>query len=217
MEAMNLKGFAQWVGEHQALASDPLWTRPLGELSEVDMIAYYARNRFNHDNAVKAIDTLQTELVIAAMEGAVTTAEMWIVGHDLPPTRFTADDYIDGLLKLSQPRRAAVHFAMVTRMEPHLVAELTWKEVTQFLRPDELEVLQARASVRHIKLPYVFWEWATDRIAAPLIRLREDAEAAFGMPWPRIQLNYSSMLAISTYADSQHLLGIVEEIAQGEL
>lgn len=79
------------------------------------------------------------------------------------------------------------------------------------------EILAGRAKMRHIKLPYVFWEYASGRIAAPLLQSAVSAEEAFSMPWPRIQQRYSTMLWVSREADRASFNKLVEEVASGRL
>jgi hypothetical protein len=96
---------------------------------------------------------------------------------------------------------------------------LTWKEVGSVnqLSPLSREVVTARSKLRHMKLPYVFWEWVTDDIAAPLVDLQSSAEKAFGEPWPSIQMHWNDMIWVDLRADARRFVELIEEAAAGKL
>lgn len=221
MRASELRTFGQWLPS-SPLASDRFWNRELELVSDTEISLFYARAGLMglKGHAVEAMDKLQTALILSAMDGTEVPKEaMRLVAHELPVERFMVDEFIDHLVKLSPERRSAVLFALELKRAPERIVELTWSEVKQMaqLSSNLKEILKARARVRHLKLPYVFWEWATDRIASPLLQLAVSAEEAFGMSWPRIQERYSTMLWINGQADAASFTGLVEEVAAGKL
>ena len=129
------------------------------------------------------------------------------------PPRFFADELLDGLERLAPSRRAACLFALESGLAPDFVTELTWRRLqVQSLPPLALEVLLTAQRVRHIRLPYVFWEWATDKIAAPLLRFRGDVEQAFDCEWEDLRKKYQSMVFIDRKADARHFLALRQEV-----
>jgi hypothetical protein len=221
VRASELRTFGQWLPT-SPLASDRLWNRDLELVSDNEIALFYARAGLQglKGHAVEAIDKLQTALVLAAIDGTELPKEaMRLIAHEPPIERFAVDEFIDLLVKLPDARRSAVLYALAMHEAPERVTELTWGEAKRLIQvpPQITEILKARAKVRHIKLPYVFWERASDRVAAPLVQLAVSAEEAFGMPWPRIQQRYSSMLWVSGKADVASFHGLVEEVAAGRL
>lgn len=212
--------FGKWLAT-SPLADDRIWRRDVENIGSTELQLFYARAGFVglKAEAAHAIDRLQSELILAGVRGEVPNAALQLIEHEPPTTRFDADEFIDRLVKLTPTRRAAVLYALATRSTPEQTVELTWLEINQAPQAPELvmDILKAQSKVRHMKLPYVFWEWASTRIAMPLINLQASAEQAFGMTWPAIQQRYASMLWISGRADSASFNSLVEEVAAGKL
>jgi hypothetical protein len=132
---------------------------------------------------------------------------------------FFADQFVDHLARLSQPRRQACLFALETRTTPDIVAELTWARVATMHQLPQLatELLRAASATRHIRLNYVFWEWATQKIAAPLLHLQWSVEKAFECPWHALVRKHADMVMIDRRADLSSFLGVAQEVKEGRL
>lgn len=220
MLVSDIPSFQQWLSQ-SPLADDRLWRRDLAQISELEIQLFYARAHLRglKKDAVNAIDQLQSELLVGAIEGTVPKEALRLIGHEPPPDRFAVNEFLDLLVKVSAHRRMAILFALATRQDPERVAELSWEHAGKLTQLPELcqEILRVRAKVRHLKLTYVFWEWATPKIAAPLLSLRESAEEAFDMSWPSIQARWIDMLWINGSAEKRSFLGLVEEVSAGKL
>lgn len=212
--------FGDWLST-SPLASDRLWRRDLERITNTEIQLFYARAGFVglKAEAAFAIDKLQSELILEGVKGKVPDAALQLIAHEPPTSRFDTDEFIDQLSKLTPVRRSAVLYALATKTEPEVVVEMTWLEVSQSPQIPEMlrDILVTRSKVRHMKLPYVFWEWASAKIAIPLVNLRASAEQAFSMTWPAIQQRYSSMLWISGRADSASFHDLVDEVVSGKL
>lgn len=220
MLASELDSFGGWLAT-SPLADDRIWRRELELVGDAELQLFYARASLRglRGNAVEAISRLQSALILEAVHGRVGVP-MHLIAHELPCERFDVDEFVDCLLQIRTPtRRAAVLYALEAQMTPGTVAELTWQEVSKFKQlPARLrEILEARGKVRHMKLPYVFWEWATEHIAVPLLRLQQDAERAFDCPWPQVQQRYKTMLWVSGRADASSFFSLVDEVAAGRV
>lgn len=220
MRATQVGKFGSWLAS-TAVSEDRLWQRELDQISPLEIQTFYARasQAGQRSVAIEAIDRLQTALITAAIEGHCTQADLRIVGHEIPSDPYCVDDFIDGLLNLRPARRAAVLYALECVIEPEQVEELSWykvKTLTQ-LKPNAQEILKAQAKTRHLRLPYVFWEWKTPDIAAPVLGLRSDAAMAFDQTWPALQASFTDMLWVSGRADAASFLGLAEEIRAGRL
>lgn len=131
-------------------------------------------------------------------------------------SRFFVDELLDGLMKLSETRRRACLFALEAELEPRDVTELTWREFLATDFPMTRMMSEAIATqVRHIRLPYVFWEYGTPHIATPLIKLRESIEGAFALPYGELQGMYRGMVMIDRRADARHFSELIQEIQAG--
>lgn len=220
MLASELPDFGDWL-KTSPVSSDRLWARKLEVISDAELQLFYARCGLIglKKEAVEAIDRLQTALVLAAMHGSVSQAALRLVTHEPPLDRFTVDEFIDGLIKLRPHRRAAVLYALQGRQTPDEVAGLTWHDIKRMVQVPKRQqpILDGQSKVRHLRLPYVFWEWATPALAAPIVDLGVSASDAFGCSWPALQVRFDDMLWISGRADAASFLGISEEIATGRL
>ena len=221
MRASEVGSFGEWL-KTSPLADDRLWRRDLETVSNTELQLFYARAGLYglKGNAVEAISRLQSALILAAVNGELTSkGALRLIGHEPPCERFDTDEFVDGLVKLSPARRAATLYALTARMAPEKVAELTWHEVAAMrqIHPQLREILASRAKVRHMKLPYVFWEWATEHIAVPLLKLGPTAEDAFGCTWPALQERFKTMLQISGRSDARSFISLVEEVAAGRV
>lgn len=220
MWARELGSFEKWLSG-SAVSDDVFWTRELGELAPIDIQLFYARCglKGRKSEGVEAIERLQSCLILAAVSGEVGRAEMRLVMHQPPREPFLVDEFVDFLVKLRPTRRAAVLFALDTRSSPERALSLTWRDSAGLhqLSPLGLEVITARGKMRHLSLPYVFWEWMTPDTATPLIGLEESACHAFDCTWPALQVRFNEMLWVSGRANATSLVHLVEEVTAGRL
>lgn len=208
MRLCDLASVKNWLPTHP-LAADPIWRREAHAVSEGEITLFYARAGIGkRQDAIEAIDTLQAAVLRSAMDGELDEPPMGIVMHEPPPDPFFADEFVDGLVRLRPARRQATLFALESDRTLEFVSALTWTEAVKLkqLTPLSLEVLEAAGRTRQMKLPYVFWEWATDKIAAPLLEMQWSVEKAFGCTWPQLAYRYRTMIKINRSADSVSLL-----------
>lgn len=221
MLATEVGKFGTWLGQH-ALAKDRIWKRHLEQVRPGEVMLFYARARLNglERQAHEAIEVLQSELLLHAMiKGDVSSDAMRLILHEVPQERFTVDEFLDQMVRLDRSRRQALLVCLDTHSEAQQVVNLTWREVTAASQTPSIarEVFSARAKLRHIKLPYVFWEWATADIAAPLVNLKSCVEAAFGETWASVQMHWDDMIWVDLRADGRRFTELIEEAAAGKL
>ena len=131
-------------------------------------------------------------------------------------SRFFVDELIDGLGKLSEARQRACLFALEADLELEQVANMTWRgyrDEVDVTTPLMAEVIASQ--VRHLRLPYVFWEFSMPRVASPLLDLQKSIESAFRMPWGQLQQAYKSMVWIDRREDARHFTSLVQQLAPG--
>lgn len=214
MRLGGIEGFAKWVSA-SPLCDDRIWSRDHEQVSEMEIQLFYARaRRLNLETkAHDAIDRLQTAMILASVNSKLTSCEA-IVLHEIPESRFLVDELVDGLVNLSEPRRQACIFALEANLRPDTVTTLTWTETVQsgiYSKINDLarETLRAAGRTRHLRLPYVFWEWASKDVAAPLLQFEESVTQAFGLTWPQLKRKYGSMVMLDRRADSASLMQLV--------
>lgn len=207
MVLRQLSGVKGWLENHP-LSSDPFWDKEHAGLSEMDIQLFYARSGIaKREQAAKAIDTLQAIVIAASFKGEIKNPSSALILHETPQSPFMVDELVEGLAKMRPARRQACLFALENHMPPDKVLSMTWADAKNLrqLSPLSKEIIAQADKTRHFKLPYVFWEWATTEIAAPLLELSHSIEYAFGMDYPKLQRKFDRMLVANPSADAAHL------------
>jgi len=218
MRLRDLEGVAQiLLGTH--LAQDPIWDRELTRLTEIDITLFYARAGIQDRRlAIELVERVQSAAIVAAFKGHKEAGLSAIIAHTPPSDPFLVDELVSGLAKLPVPRRQTCLFALTAELSLTQASSLTWPEANSKQWPLLCqEILEVRSKTRHIRLPYVFWEWATPRIAAPVMQLQASVEEAFDCSWPQLVEKHSRMLRINRGADSASFLQLADEVRRGAL
>ena len=197
------------------IGNDPIWNRTAFELTDNDIQLFYARwgIKGQRQRAIDLIDVAQAEVVKALFAGQLPKmAFSALVLHEIPPQPFMADEFVDGLTRLRPSRRGACVFMLETHLAPSAVTDLSWKDL-EFLQLTRTasEVVDAARVQRNGNLPYVFWEWATEHIASPLLELGPTIEKAFGSSVAELQVRYSRMIMIDRRTESASLLSLIKK------
>lgn len=207
MRLSDLSGVKRWLSDHPT-AQDRLWERDVLKVSEGEIQMFYARaGAAARRQAIEAIDALQAAIIAAKFKGELTELPEAIMLHELPVDPFMVDDLVVGLSKLRPARRQACLYALESKDSPEAIITLAWKD-TRHGQLSSLcsEILASAARTRHFKLEYVFWEWATTEIAAPLLELRWSVESAFACSWEDLAERYRRMIKLNRGADSASFL-----------
>lgn len=211
MRLGDLASVQRWLPTHST-AADQLWRREALAVSEMELQLFYARAGLQgkRQDAIEAIDALQAAVILSAFNGELSEPPRAIVMHEPPQEPFLVDELVDGLIKLRPARRQACLLALETTKCPGDIANLTWPDTRQMHQLSSLgqEILQAAGRTRHLSLPYVFWEWATQTIAAPLLELQWSVERAFDCTWPELTGRYRRMIKLHRGADAASLLDL---------
>lgn len=211
MRLCELASVKSWLPCHPTV-SDPLWQRETLAVSEGEIQLFYARCSLmgSRQQGVDAIDALQAAVIVSSFEGELTEVPGAIIMHEPPVEPFLVDELVDGLVKLHPARRQACLFALEASYTPEAVTNLTWKAARNMsqVKPLCLEILLSAAQTRHLKLPYVFWEWATQQIATPLLELQWSIETAFDCTWPQLVQRHKRMIMLNRGADAASLLSL---------
>lgn len=197
---MNLRDFAEQHHFTSRLLADPFWGLDSARVSPTDIQLFYARNRSRSGECADLLDRLQSALILAALNGQPLQASEPLLTHEPPEDPFFLDEFLDLLSPMPHTWRLATVFALEALMEPRDVAELTWRRARALksLNPVAQGMLTLARAQQHERLPYVFWEWATPSIAAPLLGYPDSIEACMGMSWPRLARLYASMMLVDT-------------------
>lgn len=201
------------------LVSDPLWSRTPEKLTPTDIQLFYARAGLKglRNEAIDCIDRAQAVVLKELVAGNLPRGSFAaLVLHEVPLEPYMADEFVEGLIKLASARRGACIYALEHGMAPADVTELTWGKLK--IKDENkicLEVLNAARIERHLRLPYVFWEWATPTIASPLLGLQLSIEKAFGCPIAQLQERYKRMVLIHRGAEAASFMSLANQIAKG--
>ena len=195
---MLLRSIAEEHKLHSNLLDDPFWSLDSTRVTGDQVALFYARNRTRIGEAGDLIDRLQTALITMAVQGGKLLASADLLQHEPPDDPFFLDEFLDRLRDVPRERQMAIVFALEAGVEPYVASELTWRKARDMrgLNRVATSILELCASVRHVRLPYVFWEWATPTIAAPLIDLEGTVKERFEAPWPKIARQYRGMVMV---------------------
>lgn len=214
MRLGDLTSVQSWLPNHPT-AADSFWQREALAVSEGEIQLFYARADLAgvRQEAIDAIDALQSAVILASFKGELAEPPTAIVLHEPPPEPFLTDELVDGLIKLRPARRQACLLALETHSVPKDVTNLTWAAAREWhqLSGLSLEILAVAGRTRHFKLPYVFWEHATTTIATPLLELQWSIERAFDYSWPELVQRYRRMVKVNRGADAASLLDLANQ------
>lgn len=205
MLCAHFSGYANWLVS-SSVVDDPIWSR--SSISELDIQLFYRRAtaRGLKHQAIEAIDRAQGAAILALIENPALSASLSaLVTHVPPDEALLLDEFLSGLRRLPEARRQACLWALESGCDPDVAMQLKWTQVRamQQKTPLAAEVIESARVHRHIRLPYVFWEWATERIATPLLELGPSIEGAFNCAWPRLSRRYADMVMIDRRADAE--------------
>ena len=216
MRLCEVPGMGNVLSVSGGLEHDRLWLSESERMSSTSIQLFYARAglKGQREQAIEMIDQAQAVVIRSLFDGSLPENSFTeLVLHEPPPPPYMADEFVGGLIKLRPARRGATIFALETKLDPKAVSEMTWHELDRRgLSPMSLEVLQAAQGTRHIKLPYVFWEWATESIACPLLGLGPSIEKAFGCTLAELQGRYDRMILIDRRAEGASLLSLTKQV-----
>lgn len=197
---MTLREFAKQRQIDSPLLEDSFWSLTSDRVGPGDIQMFYARNRSKIGECASLLDQLQSALIIASFDGTKLVATDALLTHEPVEDPFFMDEFLDLLGRTPHTWQLATVFALETVMEPRDVAELTWR-ATRSLKPLNAVagvMMQLTSAQRHPRLPYVFWEWVTPSIAAPLLSYPDTIEERMGMTWPKLARLYGEMVLIDT-------------------
>jgi hypothetical protein len=200
------------------LASDPLWSRTSANMTPTDIQLFYARAGLQglRQEAIDTIDRAQAVVVKELFAGSLPRGSFSaLVLHEAPARPYMADEFVDGLIKLRKERRGACLYALEHALDPADVTELTWNKLKLDEQPATcMEIINAARAGRHMRLPYVFWEWSTPNIAGPLMGLQLSIEEAFGCKIAELQTKYKRMILIHRGAEAASFMSLAKQLAR---
>lgn len=195
------------------LAKTPLWKREVRTVTPTDLFAFVAlyRGSSKYFDAIAETNCVVGAGIAALDSGAIDRADF--IRFVPPKAPFLLSDLYRFLRKLSPMRRRATLFALETKMAPRHVVELGWKD----LRKGTMTILAAQivdAMPRHIRLPYVFWDYLSNGSAGPLFGLSESIlECSDGLGFEALLEMYERMILVDADANFEGFIkGINREV-----
>lgn len=190
------------------LQDSPLWCRDVDDITSLDLLLFFL-TAADEDHAAAV------ELQIHALQnralGAIVTGEVgqvdWICWSP-PSLRLTLGEITQMFSVAPFERRRALMFALETGLDLKRVVALNWKQLKSIkLTPFAQQVIDSQT--RHIRLPYVFWEWADANTAMPLLSLDVTAlEVSEGHGWAWFTDRCRDAVLIDTGADAEHFKAV---------
>ena len=216
MQIREIPGFSEWL-PGSGVDNDIFWSSTPETMSEQGITLFYARSSLLgvRKEAIEAIERAQTVVIRALFKGHLFRGSFSaLVLHEIPRQSYMTDEFLDGLLMLKPERRPAAVFVLESRLSPVVVSGLTWTSVEQLSDLPALcmESLKAAQVTRHARLPYVFWEWASSSIAAPLIGLQRSIEHAFDCRLAQLQQRYSEMVTVDRRSEQADFLAAIDRV-----
>jgi hypothetical protein len=202
---MKISDFANEL-DLRLIRSSHLWDREVAKISALDIDVFIRSfaNSPSQADAKHEVDMLIATCWDHCTHGGFVAPDIVIFGPT--PERLTIDDLTSRLEEISLARRRAILFALETGKTVTEVSSLTWKQLKEEKLSD-LALSIANSQIRHIKLPYVFWERLNDIIALPLVNLGEDAiRVSRGMGMTYLRMQYLNLIPISYSADFEHFI-----------
>lgn len=203
------------VGEvlaNHPLKNDKLWQKDCDKLTESDICLFYARAGIgNRVVASKLIQEVQDALIGSTLNELNAPLPQALLLHEAPREPFYADELVDGLAELSSQEGLATVFSLETKVEPAIVARLTWKELSLVKNPNQIaeEIIEKSRYRRHPRLPYVFWQKVSPTLYAPIFDLPQKIETAFGMNWVKLLYAYENMMPVCRKSEAEYFNSII--------
>lgn len=186
------------------LSSSPLWKREVKTIKPLDLALFIRLHKgtSNYLEAVREVEDLKNYAMQAHIDDLLPETELELLEHDVPREQFTSGDLVEWLEGTSLARRRALLFALEMELDPRFVIEMSWRDL-HGMNLTSLAHELVKASVRHIRLPYVFWDYLPNGSAAPLFGLHETAlEVSQGLGMGVMQRLYCNMIAYDGKAEA---------------
>lgn len=180
------------------LSSSKLWQREVKTLKPLDLALFIRLHKgtSNYLKALREVEQLKNVVMQAHIDDALPEDALDLLEHDTPREQFTSGDLVEWLEVTTLARRRALLFVLETGLDPREVIELTWKDLRK-LNLTSMALELVAATVRHIRLPYVFWDTMPNGAAAPLFGLHETAlEVSQGLGIAVMRRLYRDMLML---------------------
>lgn len=173
------------------LSRSPIWNKPVEKVVPAQLHSFSTRLAMQGraDEARAELNLLLSELTQATLNGEVEALHLIGITDAKP---LTAGQLVAGLSEMSQPRPAAILFALESGLDLEKTVSLRWSQAVM-LRDTLNQMASAilRLQPRHLWCDYVFWQ---GNRPLPLFGLETDVYDAFGMTWVEFELAYSRLV-----------------------
>lgn len=185
------------------LLNSHILNREIKTIKPLDLAVFLRLHKGTSDylRAVRDVEALKNFVMRSCIDGKLNQDDLGLLEHEMPREVFTSGELVEWLEQTSLSRRRAILFCLEMEMDPREVIELQWSD----LRKMDLSILAhelVKASVRHIRLPYVFWDTLPNGAAAPLFGLAETClEVSQGMGIKAMRKLYANMVMFDDGAE----------------
>lgn len=196
---------------HSLLSQSPIWNRPVESLTRLDLSAFLRRHMgtARHLTARKQVETLIDATWTAVLDGKLSPIPE-ICYFSAPVERLTFGELRQWLARTTPERGQAILFALEMKLSVPEAIDLTWRSVNAMALTPFADAI-AKKTIRHFRLPYLFWEVLPHGAAAPLIGLQDSVrDVTEGRGFEALQALYASIIPIDTDADLNDFRGHVD-------
>lgn len=182
-----------------------IWRRPVSELTNEELFAFLKIHQASGrlTEARRNVYSLLHETYRLMSSGDIRQAPYaTFVDQELP---FTVMDLCECLEALSPVRRRAALFGLEMSMHPKEVFLLDWQSPKRLQLTPIAEAI-VRTQPRHFRLNYVFWEWMSEGIAAPLFGFEAELADRTGFDFSTLLGFYRNMRWIDADAEVSSFL-----------
>lgn len=190
---------------HTLISQAHFWERHVESLTPIDLDAFVRTHKGtrNYYEAVRQIEHLIDVGWHAIVSKRIQVTPPIIFYDPRPTQRITVDELCSWLSETTEVRRRAILFCLETKMPICDVIDLTWKKFLSIQHSlPQYAVSLAKATPRHIRLDYVFWEPMERMISGPLFGLAETMlEVSQGLGYEVFKRLYDTAIPIDSKAD----------------
>lgn len=190
------------------LSTSPLWKREVKSVRSLDLALFLRLHKGsgNYLKALREVDVLKNAVMQAHIDDALPEDALSLMEHTAAHERLSLGEFVEWLEQTTLARRRAILFCLETEMNVKAAIDLTWRDLRQ-VQMTEFATELVRASVRHIRLPYVFWDTLPNGAAAPLFGLQETAlEVSQGLGINVLRRLYRDLVPLDPAADLEAFL-----------
>lgn len=205
--------------KNSKLSTTKLWLKTTNDVFPLDLQIYLRQRQDEgqHDLALREIEELQRETILAMLKGNVSDAPFlsFTVKNNV---RMTLGEFASILYfsELPANRQKAIMFSLETGMKPEDVITLTWA-LARKMPLSEFAKSIMNDFPRSINVNYVFWERFEDfGMVGPMFGLSQDFANMFeGMSHREVFKLFQTAIPVNQFQDAVEFKNLMKAVVKG--